>query len=466
MISEKRSRTKGAWIISKSPGFCLKFTLLLMAVLLASGCEKKQRPPVFLIVIDTCRADHLSCYGYPLNTSPRIDRFAKDSIRFTTAVSQSPWTLPSVASILTSAYPSTHGATGTIKEGFHRLEGVRPATVLLSEKGFTTQAIINNSFFNARFGMAEGFQGYDNFNCSNDRIRDAGRTCAMAADWLEERDERQGGLFLFLHLFDPHLDYDPPDAYRTRFVPEGLKTSLSGPVTLETVRAIGKQGGATAGDLAYLISQYDGEIAYCDDALGGFFSALKRMDLYDRALIILTSDHGEEFLDHQGLDHGHTLFDELIRVPLIIKMPGNAEAGRVVSSQVRLIDIMPTIFDVLDLSPPGDMAGSSLLPLIRGRDPGHGRQAFSEALLYGEEKKSIRDESIKLIYDPVGGRHMLFDLSQDPKEQRNLYRRRPDAAEKMRAKLAAYLKAERTTGKRVELDAETMDNLRALGYMN
>jgi len=446
---------------------CSLFPLLTLLIILWPGCKSTAPQYVFLIVIDTCRADHLSCYGYEHPTTPGIDLLASNAVRFSHAISQSPWTLPSVASLLTSTYPSIHGATGTIKEGFHRLEHGTPAALILQREGYLTQAFINNSFFYPGFGLNAGFTGYDNFRCSNSQIRNAGETCRLAVDWLERvMGEDKKRIFLFLHLFDPHLDYAPPPPFQSKFIPPGIETSFSGPVSLDTVTAIGREGGTTLGNLTYIISQYDGEIAYCDHVLGSFFEQLKRIGLYEEALIILTSDHGEEFLEHRGLDHGHTLFDELIHVPLIIKMPGSEKAGNVIPNQVRLIDVMPTIFDILRLSLPDDFKGRSLLPLIREGESGTDLPAFSEALLYGAEKKSLRDRGYKFIFNPSGRQHLLFDLSGDPQEQNNLSGSMPGKSTKMLSQLKGFLAEDHAPGKKVDLDKETLENLRSLGYLD
>jgi len=409
--------------------------MMAAALLLAitAGCERRSQPlNVVIIGVDTLRPDHLGCYGYDRNTSPGIDRFATQGVLFENVISHSPWTLPSFASIFTSLYPAQHGASALNSQ----LRTDQPTlAMMLLKKGYSTAAIINAPFLRPEFKLDRGFEFYDYKPPFADRLADG--TTADALAWI---DGHMGEpFFLFVHYFDPHLPYQPPAPYDTRFAP-GYTGDLTASFDInlfpearatnfETMKAV------PAEDWDYIRALYDGEIAFTDRAVGELLAGLDRRNLRENTLIIFLSDHGEEFFEHEGFEHGHTLYDELIKVPLIVSLPRQVPENARLKEHVRLIDIAPTVLDFLGIEPASHMEGASLRPMITGEGemdapagsllpPGIG---FSESMLYGPQRKSIVAYPWKYVYDMMTGGCLLFDLRADPGETEDLAAARPEA---------------------------------------
>jgi arylsulfatase A-like enzyme len=385
-----------------------------------------------IIAVDTLRPDHLGCYGYERNTSPNIDGLAAGGVVFEDVVSQSPWTLPSFASTLTSLYPTQHGA-GFLEPGAgaygKRMRTVfPPLAMILLKQGYTTGAIINAPALAAEFGVDRGFEFYDTTPRWDRRLADG--ATADALKWLDQNKDVP--FFAFVHYFDPHLDYSPPAPYDTLFDP-GYEGRLGGSFERETYmrleHELARENDPVAvADWNHIRALYDGEIAYTDEAVGDLLTGLEERGLKDNTLIVFLSDHGEEFFEHKGFEHGHTLFDELIKVPLIFSLPGTLPENGTVSEQVRLLDVVPTILDILGISVMTHLEGVSLEPLIMGRGDVEtskvsllpAKFAFSESMLYGTEKKSVTAYPWKLVYDIVTEEEMLLNLAVDPGEHHNV----------------------------------------------
>jgi arylsulfatase A-like enzyme len=396
-------------------------TIALVGVFLC--CQPTSGPTnVLLIGIDTLRWDHLSCYGYPRLTTPSIDKLAGEGVRLETAISASPWTLPSFATVFTSLYPSQHGA-GSLQS---RLRTVFPTlAMMLLKNGYSTAGIANNATIGPDFKMDRGFEYYDLPPPVAERLADGTTEDALA--WIDRNGEKP--FFLFVHYFDPHLPYAPPPPYDSMF-----NESYSGPIgssfslatisgnddlIYQQIRSLSEQ------DMNHIVSLYDGEIAFTDEAVGKLIAGLDERGLRGNTLVVLFADHGEEFLDHGRMDHGHTLFDELLRVPMIFSLPGTLPAGKVVSNQARLLDIAPTILDLLKIKTDNHLEGASLRPLLIGDGlpkapknsllPAH--VAFSGALLAGPDRKSARAYPWKLVYEVATGSTQLYNIETDPHEQ-------------------------------------------------
>ena len=405
------------------------FTLaLILAISLVLGCgEGTRRPNVVLIGVDTLRRDHLGCYGYGRTTSPGIDDLAEGGVLFEHAVASSPWTLPSFATVFTSLYPSQHGAKGTISpmgKSFPTLASV------LRDNGYTTGAIVNAPFLKDSYGVARGFDFYD-MASPEDRVADG--TTDDALGWIDSNGKEP--FLLFVHYFDPHLPYSPPAPYDTLFYPDysGTIPNLYDPTSLPLIRDRGfKQlESLSPEDWNHIESLYDGEIAFADALIGALLKGLDQRGLLENTLIVFTSDHGEEFFEHHGFEHGHTLYEELIKVPLVFSWPGTVPEDRRIARQVRLVDVMPTILDILDIPVPTEAEGVSLLSLMAGSEKTPQARpaalppeiAFSEALLYGQEQKCLSAYPWKLIYNLVTEEASLHNLAQDAAEHKNLYGR-------------------------------------------
>jgi arylsulfatase A-like enzyme len=399
--------------------------VLLTALLACSGGEGGRPVNVMVIGLDTVRADHLGCYGYHRDTSPEIDRLAAEGTLFEYAVSHSPWTLPSFATVFTSLYPTQHRA-GFVRSSMGR--GFPTLGTILSDNGYSTGAIINTAALNPVFGIDRGFEYYDVVPISAGRVADG--TTRAALEWIDAQGENP--FFVFVHYYDPHLPFSPPAPYDTLFDPDysGPLGSSFDPDFLPTDRMHGfeKMMALPERDKQHIVALYDGEIAFADRAIGDLLDGLQARGLRENTLVVFMSDHGEEFFDHGGFAHGHTLYEELLRVPLIFSLPGRIPARSRVPNMVRLVDIMPTVLALTGTETDARMEGRDLNALFRG-EPAAGPpqagallvdEAFSEGMLYGPEQKSITAYPYKLIRKMASGVEILFDLYRDPGETENL----------------------------------------------
>jgi arylsulfatase A-like enzyme len=412
--------------------------LVCVCLVLSCGTERRQIN-LLIIGVDTLRPDHLGCYGYERRTSPSIDRFASEGALFEDAVSQSPWTLPSFASTLTSLYPTQHGAgflePGSGSYGNRMRTTFPPLAMILLKAGYSTGAVINAPALAPEFGVDRGFEFYDTTPRWDDRKADA--TTAEVLSWIDGVGE--GPFFMFAHYFDPHVTYEPPAPYDTLFDP-GYSGRIGNAFDRDTYQRMAEvlsvEGDPRMeADWNHIRALYDGEIAFTDVAIGDLLAGLEERGLRSNTLVVFLSDHGEEFFDHKGFEHGHTLFDEIIKVPLIFSLPGVIPENMRVGQQVRMLDVTPTILDLLGILPTAHLEGVSLRPLITGdgeieavkaRLLPH-RFAYTESMLYGTEKKSITAHPWKLIYDTVTQKQMLFNLEHDPGEHEDLIDRQADA---------------------------------------
>jgi arylsulfatase A-like enzyme len=352
-------------------------------------------------LVDTLRADHLPLYGYPRDTAPELGRFARDGIVFDQAIAPSSWTKPSVASLLTSLLPREHRCV----QFYTPLD---PAFVtlaeLLRERGFGTGAVVANRLVHAQ--DAQFHQGFEYFTAPP-APQGAREAVDTALAYLRTRQ----GLptFLYVHTMDPHTPYTPPPPFDRRFEP----APAPGRAAAEP------QDYQEPADRDRLVAQYDGEIAYGDRELGRFLRELKSMGRYEGALVIFLSDHGEEFLDHGDWVHGHTLYDELIHVPLVVKMPLAQHAGRRVSDPVQLVDILPTILKAEGLPVPETAVGRPLGEALGGGDleerPLVLETKYREHVAYG-----VRTRTDKYVHQLSPKDEQLYlDLGEDPHEQEN-----------------------------------------------
>jgi arylsulfatase A-like enzyme len=269
----------------------------------------------------------------------------------------------------------------------------------------------------------------------------ADRVTEEAIRWL--RDRRRTPFFLWVHYNDPHGPLDPPEAYS----PELADLSKQRQTFLRSYNAQDIHTGLarlTSQDREALVDLYDAEIAYVDGCIGRLLDELESLGLTESTLVIFFSDHGEEFWDHGGYQHGHTLYDELIRVPLIFRGPGIEKVPRRVTADVELLDLIPTLFDVVGRTPPPGTRGQSLVPFLGGEaeekvfDP----FSFSEGLYLTEEKKAVRGNKMKLIYRPGSKAYELYDLAKDPDELENILLSRPEEFERMRSLLDTWLRSQ------------------------
>jgi arylsulfatase A-like enzyme len=422
-----------------------------------------QRPSgVLLIVVDTLRADHLGLYGYARPTSPAIDARAARGAVFERAFASSPWTLPSFASLYTGRQPGAHGAGTRIGGGPRPDYAPIPAALpMLSERlrdnGFLTGALVANPFLHPVFGTARGFEQYAYLFRSHLDTPHAGALVDHALRWLSERGEQP--FFLMLHLMDPHMPYDPPEGARGRFT-TGQRSYMKLPFNLPG-NTVPEWLLASEGDRAFVSAAYDEEILGVDQALARLFEALDRDPRFERLLVVLTSDHGEELFDHGGFEHGHALHQELLRIPLIVWAKGVRPAR--IATPVSHVDLLPTLLDALGLPLPGDLDGVSLWPLLQGGEPpAETRLLVAERMLYGPERRALVRWPWKSIATD-GAPAQLYDLAHDPGEASDLSASRPDQLAALRAAGEALARAP-APARGAGIDAATRQQLESLGY--
>lgn len=408
-----------------------------------------------MIVVDTLRADHLGVYGYP---SPVIDRLSGESTLYRRAYSTSSWTLPAMAALLTSRYSSDLGIQG--------MESNLPAQAeLLSEilqrEGFATGAVVSATLLARERGFAQGFEHFDEANARGHfEVTSPGVTQAALA-LLDRFAGRR--FFLLVHYFDPHFAYQ--EHARFHF---GDATGYQGPVVenqrivdLFALNAAGKLGPA---DYQRLMDLYDSEIAFTDRHVGRLLEGVRQRGLLDETMVILTADHGEEFGDHGGLSHTYRLYEELIRVPLVVRVPGR-RAG-VVKDPVSLIDVAPTVLAGLGVAAPKTVAleGRALPPA--GPGEAQRRMIVAETTQRISDLRAAVDFPLKIILDRRSSTETYFDLVGDPGELRAMTRAERPELEPLARRLHAWLVAHRgESGELIELDREERARLHALGYL-
>lgn len=416
----------------------------------------RQGRGVVVVSIDTLRRDHVSLYGYPRRTTPGLEALATESVVFDDAVSTASWTLPAHASLLTSTYPSVHGAVNLNV-------GLSPAwpsvATLLQEAEFTTQAFVTHVYLSTEYGFGEGFDRHVYLPETR-----AEEVTNRAIRFLRAMGDRE--FFLFVHYYDPHWHYDPPAPYDKTFDPS-YDGDTSG--VWWDFKELDRDS-IDPRDLHHIEALYDGEILYTDRHLERLMRAMKELDIFDKSLIVVTSDHGEEFLEHGSWEHQKTLYEEQLRVPLIIKFPDGEGAGRRVSEQVSLLDIAPTIADVMGLSVPATFRGVSLRGEVL-----ENRALWSETehTIDGTHKLSLRRGSSagKAIFSvrDDGVDVELFDLGEDPNELEAVTD--DDMRQRVEQQLRDYLagvavaREGKTDTPNVELDPQDRERLRALGYI-
>lgn len=399
---------------------------------------------LILIIIDTLRADRLGCYGYNKIETPAIDSLAKQGFLFSHAYCQVPITLPSHASILTATYPLFHGAKDNgryiLDDNFITL------AELLQKKDYQTAAFIGAFPLDSRFGLHQGFELYDDFigqkGQDEEQLvfaeRKAEEVYQSAIKWVKEKGKEK--FFLWLHFFDPHSPYSPPEPFKSR----------------------------------YLNSPYDGEIAYVDSVIQALFAELEKSGVDEKTIIVLTSDHGEGLGEHQEDTHGLLLYNSTLHIPLIFKIPHFPNSSVVITQLVRSIDIMPTILDLLNIKPPAkQMQGVSLLPLMLKKKKDYLLSEYSYFETFYSQLnynwaplKGIMCSEWKLI---LGPKPELYNLQNDSEELDNLYQQRKDKAKELLKIIERTIKENSPhpgmKAQQIPLSEEARKKLMSLGYL-
>ena len=437
---------------------------------------------VILITVDTLRADALSCYDQQTRPTPHIDQLAGDGIVFTKASAPAPWTLPSLASMMTGLSPSVHMA---IALDSRLSDNLTTLAEYMRDDGYYTAAIGHNIFITPVYNTLQGFREYEVFPNSMGKsvgafvleilfpVRSGMRASTsdlseIAIHWLEANYDKE--FFLWLHYLDPHVPYGPPED----FLPKGEPPARIG---WQFSRVEEPRSGLfvpTLEEKAWIKWLYRGEVAYVDQNLGALVAALKRLDLYQESLIIFTSDHGEEFLEHGGFEHGHSLYDELLWVPLIIKLPASTSTERV-TTPVGTQRVMATVLDLCGIHPQGNPVDGDSLAASWGAHPDAFEEEpiISEAPRYYDDRESVIFDGMKYVRSLLTNQDELYDLARDPEERISIAAQNPERVERARGILLEHQRVSRrqrkrfgTTGEdQIKLDKQTIERLKSLGYL-
>ena len=412
--------------------------------LVLAGCGLFETPPpnVLLISVDTLRQDHVGCYGYRIVRTPNIDRLSQEGFTFDDAIASIPLTLPSHSSVLTGLYPMSHGVRDNSR--FRLSLEFETLAEILSQNGYHTGAFVGSFVLDSRYGMDQGFDLYDDDMTGGSQAsafmfpeRTADAVTESAIEWLKQA---RRPFFAFVHYYDPHMPYEPPGRY--------LAACRDRP--------------------------YDGEIEFADAEIGRLLAHLDVRGLTENTIIIFMSDHGEGLGDHNEEAHGILVYESTLRVPLIIRLPedsdllGKAETPVRIPDSVELVDIFPTVLDMVGIDVGGQVDGRSLVPLIEGGslppDVGYFESLYPYFAYRWSQLKGVRLSKWKYILAPT---EELYDVSVDPGELRNLVDAEPETAAQMRVALARMLEREKPPGEAsaVTMSAEEVRKLRALGYV-
>ncbi len=417
----------------------------LALLALATGCGRAGRPDVLLVTLDTTRADRLGCYGYGEPTSPAIDRLAAESYVFDNAFTTNPITLPAHTSLLTGTYPLSHGVRNN--SSYRVRESVTTLAEILGVRGYQTAAVVGAFVLDSQFNLDQGFDRYDDEvgrDWSRDEVdrrranafgfaeRKANLVTRAALDWLADAGDEP--FFLWLHYFDPHEPRNAPEPHASRFA-----------------------------------DPYDAEIAYTDEQLGKVFEALRARGRWQDTLVVVAADHGEGLLEHSEPTHSLRIFDATMRVPWILRVPGRPGGVRI-PGLVSLVDVLPTVLELLGIESPAEVQGVSLVASLDGAGGDAERQVYMESLVgrldYGwGELRGLRTLREKLIHGP---RPHYYQVDIDPGEVYDRAAREPAAVERLTRELARRM-SQWSRPEALEavasLDPDTLGKLVSLGYV-
>ena len=442
--------------------------------LLACGGEAVRGPrPLNLIVIlvDTLRADHLGYHGYSQATSPRLDSLAEDSVVFLRHTGHASRTGPSVATLFTGLHARSHGVVNPLShfDAKGTLDASRLTLAeILSDEGYRCAGFAANSNISARFGFSQGFGFFQLL-----RWEKAEGLTRTALAWIEEwvaEDEPRPPFFLYLHYVDPHSPYEAPAALVNKFVSPDYRGRITGSHSQLDEIIAGKLQLDDA-DLGQLRALYDAEIRYLDSQIGVLLIDLEVKGLLDESLIVFVSDHGEELLDHDSVLHGYTLYEEQLRIPLMIRHP--ELPARRISQLSRQVDVLPTLLELLGLPIPESLQGESLVAAMNGEedpDAADERPVFAEASLRAVRTVALDSYSRgdwKLIETRVPeARRQLFNLRDDPQERHDRFASEPEVAARLTAELQRFRDALPVgRSEAVPLNDAEIRELQSLGYL-
>lgn len=419
------------------------------------------RPDIVLVVVDTLRADHLSLYGHERPTSPNIDRLGAQGAWYSRAYAHSGWTLASFASLLTGLFPSEHRVVRDSRDPT-RFGRLPPEIVTLgealSEAGYATGAVVNNTFLAPEFGLQQGFDTWDWKGADTASHRGATDTNAAGLAWLERQ---KGPSLLLLHYMEPHFSYSPPDDVRGTFAPRE-DPPIPTPIPDGAIMAW-RTGAPPSPEVQdYVKRLYDEEILAADRAIGQLVAALERRDRWERTVLVITADHGEEFWDHGGFEHGHSVYGELTRVPLVVVgAPARGEVREVVSHA----DLFQGLLGLAGATRPPGSRGVDLFATGAAREG----LALSENCLYGPEQTSVVDGRSRMTVDLAAGSAEVWRVGERGDERTRLQgQEQAQEGERLLPELKRLRGGldpiEAGDGTRIQ-SAETFQQLKSLGYL-
>jgi arylsulfatase A-like enzyme len=448
---------------------------ILLASLLAAPAKApepraRRAPDIVLVTIDTLRQDDVSCYGYRHPTTPFLDRLAREAVRFDRAYSTSSWTLPAIVSMLTGLDPAVHGMNDATTDDNGRLirQPALPGDLaflpqLLHARGYQTFGLTANEHLRGELGFRRGF---DSFLGVGFRSGPSLREPLLE---IRRRIDPKRPYFLWVHYLDPHLPYDSNLPMMREYLPDavGPDRALLGRVqSANNPAALSNVDRARASEvLSYARASYDSDVRFVDRQVEKLFELL---EIGKGALVVVVSDHGEEFMEHGAFGHGHTLFEELLRVPLLVRLPDGRGAGRTIGARVSVMDVFPTVLEAAGIEPPRFIQAASLLPLIERGEPARDRVIHASTLT-DVEIDSLTVGRFKYI-EPAGKPReaMLFDLDSDPGEHANVIAQYAGEVDGFRRALERLRESSRpeAPSSRVNFSPELRDAMRSLGYLH
>lgn len=462
--------------------------LLCLAALSCERANEPQHPPVVIIMADTLRADYVGAYGFSGDVSPHLDGLAADGVLFRNCVSQSPWTKPSIATLMTGLYPEVHKVL--TEEGKYRgrmpggAGGADLSTDALSEdaatlaeqlkaSGYVTAGFVANPWIRSAHGYGQGFDVFNTEGADNEMP--AKRIVARAVEWLKAQPADGPPYFLYLHFMDVHGPYT---ASREHFDALAGSSAESGPPVPLTEAQYGrippylrapdwaKEDGSR--DVRTWRRHYAAGLRSLDAAVGELFAALRERGDLDESLVVFTADHGEELYDHGRWDHGYTLFEEQVHVPLVVRYPNAKHAGTVIEPAVGVVDVLPTILGFVGATIPPGVQGNDLAPVIAGKANAVDG-IVTEAVKWRPDQRSVRTSRYKLIHDGATGRSTLYDLHDDPGERVNVADANPEVVDRLVAILRNHVAANAAhpglEGRAADVPPDVAERLRSLGYL-
>ena len=406
-----------------------------------------------MVSFDALQAAHVGCYGYPRRVTPFFDRVAKDGYTFTNAMSVASWTVPASMTWFTGVYPSEHRMTNkyaVYSEQEKKLANLRELSPklrtlaeIMKDQGYATGGFTGNAGVSGGFGYEQGF---DTYYYPRGKFGSIEQSIPRAIRWLESDQKKK--FFLFLHGYDVHGQRTPTAGYDYRFVdPDYDKKYTGSELEQELLREEGLEKGQLTlreADVRFWRAVYDEKIQRMDRQFGQFLAAFEKLGLTDKTLFVLTSDHGTEFYEHRRFDHGFTLYDELIHVPLVIKLPGQT-AGEMIEDRISSIDVMPTVLDLLDVpitdAVQKQLRGTSLSPTMQGDPATRNIYCETDYRDYTFKRAIITPEGWKLIYTLESQSRELYYLPDDPGESRNLADQQAKRADQLQDQLFAHFKS-------------------------